>query len=74
MSEFLEFRETAPEPGKKTKLWDVLAKRDQGFLGRIGYYPQWRKYIFAPGAQTLFDAKCLADIQMFLIEHRDDRV
>lgn len=74
MSEFLEFRDIAAEFGKKTRRWTVLSKRDQVVLGHIVYYPHWRKYVFAPIDQTLFDHKCLADIQQFLIDHKDDRV
>lgn len=69
---FLKFIET-PNPGKVTKVWDVNSAINGIFLGRVGYMPTWRKYTFAPVANTIFDSKCLQEITEFLIIHKDDR-
>ena len=69
---FLTFTET-PNPEKKTKLWDIFSVANGSYLGRVGYQPGWRKYIWAPPPSTIFDSKCLQEITDFLIMHKDDR-
>lgn len=72
MKNNLKFNET-PNPGKKTKLWDVYSAFSGDYLGRVGFLPQWRKYVFAPHSSTMFDISCLLEITTFLEMHKDDR-
>lgn len=73
MSKYLIFDECFQTPSRKTKLFLVYSKlnpltADDGGspLGRIEFYPRWRKYVFAPTPATIFDAGCLVDIGTFL--------
>ena len=34
-------------------------------LGWINWYAPWRRYVFRPWAETLFDAECLEEIAVF---------
>lgn len=67
-TQYLKFVEVPSD--RKTTLCKVFNKSDE-LLGYIGFYPQWRKYVFycPPGYQCetgtlniLFDSKCLQDI------------
>jgi hypothetical protein len=35
-------------------------------LGIIKWYSNWRRYVFYPDRNTLFDSKCLSNIQLYL--------
>lgn len=40
--------------------------KTSGELGKILYYPLWRKYVFEGFEGCVFDEKCLADIIDFM--------
>lgn len=65
----LKFIEIERKP--KTKVWKVMV----GYLslGKIKWYPPWRRYVFMPGRDTLFDAGCLNDIETFLNSQMEKR-
>lgn len=65
MSKFLKFTER-PSLVTKTKNFLVHSKKDNSALGEIHWYPSWKRYCFYPAANTIFDSKCLADIQNFI--------
>ena len=48
-------------PFRKTPVYEVQNKSGER-LGGIMFYPAWRKFVFNPAADTLFDANCLSDI------------
>jgi hypothetical protein len=52
----------------KTHLFEVLAKADSFKLGEIVWFSRWRKYIFAPNSNTIFEETCLRDISQFIEE------
>jgi hypothetical protein len=64
MSEYLEFKIIRELP--KTKLFSVMSKSSGEVLGRIGWYPQWRQYVFNPCSETIYSAGCLKDIKDFI--------
>ena len=65
---FLSF-DARPNPGKKTKLWSVFSKFNPGVgsLGVVCFRPAWRKYVFEPSQNTVYDAGCLDEIRSFLV-------
>lgn len=66
MSKFIDFVEIE-NPGKKTRKF--LLKNKKGIvLGSIEYFNSWRKYVFIPEYDTLFDSICLNDISSFMEE------
>ena len=52
-------------PEHTTRLWEVVAIASDGVLGKVGFYPQWRKYVFGPAGKTWYDASCLREIADF---------
>jgi hypothetical protein len=72
-SEYLAFN--LIKDGAKTKVWSVVAQRSPAkTLARIGWYAPWRKYVFIPFGQPIFDQNCLNEITAFLgkvnLEHK----
>lgn len=49
-------------PGKKTHSYGVKNRQSLTTLGVIRFWPAWRKYVFEPVGDVIFDAKCLAEI------------
>lgn len=49
-------------PKRKTPIIIVRNKVNEE-LGQIKFYPQWRKFVFYPKENTLFDSSCLDDIK-----------
>lgn len=68
---FLEFKEI-PFQGN-TKKYMVLNISGELIIGSIRFYPQWRRYVFFPETDTLFDSKCMNEITRFLEDLMEDR-
>lgn len=60
-SKFLRFVIAEPLGMKKLPIIYVDNK-DGERLGKIYYYPPWKKYVFAPKRDTVYDKKCNDDI------------
>ena len=48
-------------PGRKTPVFEIYNKSDE-CIGLIALHPAWRKFVFYPSSDTIFDAACLSDI------------
>ena len=46
--------------------WQVTAKKDGFTLGEVKWFARWRKYVFCPAPDCLFEEVCLGDIADFL--------
>lgn len=54
------------EDGAQREGWYCFSKRGD-LLGRIGFYPRWKKYVFSiKNEDVLFDNTCLKDVAHFL--------
>jgi hypothetical protein len=62
---YIDFRLHALSPSGKTSTWVVQNRENQTVLGRISYFGRWRKYVFEPYAEMVFEETCLRDIAMF---------
>ncbi|MDV3594171.1 hypothetical protein CMU87_17010 [Elizabethkingia anophelis] len=71
MSSFLIFKQY-PFEGK-TKRFMIHNSVNKSILGRVLYYPQWRKYVFVPIDGVIFDSKCLIEIYEFLDNENNER-
>lgn len=47
----------------KTQVYNVVGS---GYLGKVKWYANWRRYVFFPNAETLFDVSCLNEITGFI--------
>jgi len=57
----------------KTRVFLVLNKTSDDFLGYVKWYAPWRRYCFLPYTNLVFDAGCLTDISNFLNEIMAER-
>lgn len=55
-------------PGRKTGVWSVLTKTDICTLGEVRWFGAWRRYVFFPVPETIYDSDCLHDIADFMAE------
>jgi hypothetical protein len=69
-SAYIEFVESH-DPTRKTRTWNVLHRGNREQLGEVRFWPAWRKYVFFPADETLWDSYCLQVIQAFLKEQTD---
>lgn len=60
----LEYTEVGKSTNGKTSIRHVSCNGTM--LGVIKWYSNWRRYVFYPEINTLFDAKCLGNIQFYL--------
>lgn len=65
MKSFLDFVHADSSPSGKTERWWVNSKTGDP-LGSINWYAPWRRYVFYPTHNTLFDVACLTAIAQFI--------
>lgn len=59
-------RQLLPQPkSRRTKIYWIF-NSGGGAVGKVKWYAQWRRYVFAPDRDTLFDSSCLNDISLFV--------
>lgn len=61
-------------PSGKTRRWEVF---EEGgvvggvLLGHISWFGPWRRYVFRPCAETVYEQRCMRDIASFLESSTD---
>ena len=50
----------------KTKIWGVESTYTEEILGKIRWYWAWRRYVFFPESDTLYDVDCMRAIANFI--------
>ncbi len=71
-SKWLRF-ENVPNDGKKTLIYNVVAKEGDQLLGVVKWHGPWRQYVFCPKPDTIFEKTCLRDITDFIMSLMNDR-
>jgi hypothetical protein len=66
MSKYLVFRELPTDVGRKTKTYEVVSVASNNPIGVVRWFSHWRKYVFAPYNETMYDESCLRDIAQFV--------
>lgn len=66
---YIRFIEEPVPAGRKTREWRVQNKSGAVPLGAICWHNTWRKYVFEPAVDTLFDPDCLSIIAEFMRDH-----
>ena len=61
------------DPNPKTARFRVLTTEGAVNLGAIQWHGAWRCYAFFPEPDTLFEPKCLGEIQQFLLDLMAER-
>ncbi len=70
---FLTFRSEPIPVTRKTPIWSVWSSAEHTLLGRIHWFAAWRTFVFSPEPETIFDRKCLREIEdkiVVLLESR----
>jgi hypothetical protein len=65
-NEHIEFRHAGQSRSKKTGIWDVrtvVGIRQR--IGQVKWFAPWRRYVFIPETDTLYDEKCLKKLAEF---------
>lgn len=62
IKKYIRFNEVN-NPGKKTRIYEVINLSGDYILGFIHWYTAWRQYIFEPMDNTVYSHGCLEDIQ-----------
>jgi len=57
----------------KTNVYSVRNKESGVLLGKIEWYGSWRKYCFFPSDDTVYDRRCMRDINNFINKLMNDR-
>lgn len=65
-------RDTLQDAARSTRIYYVYALNGKVTLGTVSFRPRWRKYVFAPDSNTVFDSACLYDIATFLAKETQD--
>ena len=63
-----KFIQVSSPPQVKTRRWEARTKDERTVLGNVRWYAHWRRYVFFPEANTLYDQNCLWDIADFVAE------
>ena len=50
----------------KTKVYSVKSIQGSVSLGVVSWFGKWRRYVFFPEEDTVFDYNCLEDIKNFM--------
>lgn len=67
MGRYIKFKFIKQKP--KTKVYHILTKKDDTFIGKIEWFCRWRCYAFFPVQSiggVVFEPQCLKDIYEFI--------
>jgi hypothetical protein len=59
----LDFKLIEKRTKRKTDIWEVFSGDVQ--LGLVEWFTHWRRYVYRPTDDTLYDASCLLEIAHF---------
>ncbi len=62
---FIRILEVAPG-GRKTKRFRVDSKEGGYEISYVYFYPKWRKYVFEPLPDTVYEEVCMREIAQFI--------
>lgn len=65
---YLNIYEERKSPSGKTSIYVVANSVTATILGYISWWGAWRKYVFKPNEEMVFDSNCLNEIESFLDE------
>ena len=63
---YMDYVPQRQEEGRKTEKWKVISLIGSHELGVVSFHPAWRKYVFWPEKNTIFDPACLRDLADFV--------
>lgn len=60
------------ERKSKTEVYGILNLQNTQ-VGIVKWYPAWRRYVFLPGSDMIFDSSCLSEITTFINRLMEER-
>jgi hypothetical protein len=63
---YIDFRLHGLSATGKTKTWVVQNRENGTVLGRINWFGRWRKYVFEPYPDMIFEETCMRNISQFI--------
>ena len=60
---YLQYTDSGTSMSGLTRIWGVSS--NGAYLGMVKWYAPWRRYVFEPGYQTLYDTACLRELATF---------
>ena len=69
---FISFNDHGVSASGKTRIWTVTSTGDGAYLGRVSWWGAWRRYVFLPSADTVYDPNCLKAIADFCQTKTDE--
>lgn len=75
MAEFIDIIQIENHTGitKKFTVQPKNSTNQSESLGLIKWYSPWRRYCFYPSNETIFDSKCLSNINDFIYSLMNER-
>ncbi len=70
-TEYLVFEELPTK--NKTKFIIVVNKNSEDIIGEVKWYAPWRQYCFFPEFDTVWNTKCLDDVNDLIKKLMKDR-
>lgn len=72
MAEWIKFDLLPQVRKRKTPTWAVVTNDESTTLGYIGFYPKWRKFVYSPNGNTVYEETCLRDIAEFIAARTEE--
>ena len=69
---FLSFIENGFSASGKTRIWTVDSIDGGVYLGKVSWWGAWRRYVFHPSDNTVYDPNCLKAIADFCQTKTDE--
>lgn len=63
---YITITQSGLSPSGKTKVFRVDSKEAGFEIGYVRFYPKWRKYVYEPLDDTIYEQVCLREIASFI--------
>jgi hypothetical protein len=64
MAKYIAFVEVMPHPNG---VWAIANKRSGDFIGRVEWYPPWKRYVAIFSEGSVWSHDCLKDVSDFIL-------
>jgi len=61
------------DPGRKTRVYEVVNLSSNCLIGTISWYASWRQFVLTPVHNSVWSKGCLADIQDAIAKAEKER-
>lgn len=65
-NKYIRIQQINTDPSRKTKTFIVINTRSDFTIGTIRWYCPWKRYVFLPKSDTVWDIGCMQEIIDFI--------